>query len=126
MCIFYSYAPLRPFIYTTGHFSLALCGFLNGFVTSRTLKFFKSTDWKMCAFLSAVIFPMYILVTFSIGDIIESAMGSSAAKPLSEGLLHYLIWWALDAPLAVFGSYRGTMTPLAIVPDVSPVRKAIP
>jgi len=69
---------------------------------------------------------MYVLVTLSIGDIIESAVGSSAAVPLSEGLLHYLIWWAFDAPLAIYGSYKGTMTPLAIVPDVSPVKKTIP
>jgi len=126
MCLFYTSPIFRPLISLTGPLLLAVCGYLNGFVTSRTLKFFKAADWKTCAILSAAIFPCYILLTLSLGDIIESAMGSSAAVPLSEGLLHYLIWWALDAPAAIYGSYKGTMTPLAVVPEISPVKRSIP
>ena len=105
---------------------LAVCGFLNGFTTSRILKFFRLVDWKMSAMMAALIFPMYILLTLSLGDLIESAMGSSAAVPFSEGLLHYLIWWALDGPAAVYGAYKGTLAPLALDPEVSPVKRAIP
>ena len=57
--------------------------------------------------MTSVIFPCFILLTLSMGDIAEKIMGSSAALVLSEGLLHYLIWWVLDAPCAVFGAYRG-------------------
>jgi hypothetical protein len=125
-CFFYTSPIFRPLISFFGPLLLAVCGYLNGFVTSRTLKFFKAADWKTSALLSAAIFPCYILLTLSLGDIIESSMGSSAAVPLSEGLLHYLIWWTLDAPFAIYGSYKGTMTPLAVVPEINPVRRSIP
>ena len=85
---------------------------------SRTLKFFQIHDWKTAATISAAIFPMYILITLSTGDIIESANGSSAASPFGEGLLHYLLWWAIDGPCAAFGAYRGFITPLALEPEV--------
>ena len=85
----------------------ALCGYINGFMTSRTLKFFQIGTWKQSALMTAMIFPCFILLTLSLGDIAEKIMGSSAALVLSEGLLHYLIWWLLDAPCAVYGAYRG-------------------
>ena len=85
----------------------ALSGFINGFMTSRTLKFFQIGTWKQSALMTAMIFPCFILLTLSLGDIAEKIMGSSAALVLSEGLLHYLIWWLLDAPCAVYGAYRG-------------------
>lgn len=121
MCIFYSASSMRPMTVFFGIISLALCGFLNGFMTSRTLKFFKLQDWKNCAIISALIFPMYILITLSMGDIIESATGSSAAVPWSEGLIHYFIWWAIDGPCAAYGAYRGFNAPLALDPEVGSV-----
>ena len=101
-----------------GLIALALCGFLNGFMTSRVLKFFKLSDWKQSAVISSMIFPCGIMLTFSLGDIMESWVGSSAAIPLSEGLLHYLIWWALDAPCAAYGAYKGYMSPLGLNPEI--------
>jgi len=87
------------------------------------LKFFNLegtmwNDWKTSALVAVFVFPMYILTTFSLGDIVESYEGSSAAVPMSEGLLFYLIWWALDAPFALFGAFKGFQTPLAIEPIV--------
>ena len=73
-----------------------------------------------------MIFPMYILLTLSIGDFIEWAVASSAAVPWSEGLIHYLVWWAVDAPCAVYGAYRGFNSPLAIDPEVGSVKRDIP
>ena len=40
MCIFYSISYLRPLIFWTGIVVLAFCGYINGFMTSRMLKFF--------------------------------------------------------------------------------------
>ena len=90
-------------------------------MTSKILKFFKLSDWKTSATISALIFPAYILLTLSLGDIIESAMGSSAAVPFSEGLLHYLFWWALDGPAAAYGAYRGFLSPLELSPEVGKI-----
>lgn len=126
MSLFYSSPFFRPFIFFISFGLLAVCGFINGFVTSRILKFFENNDWKTGALLAAIIFPCYILLTMSLGDIVEIYNGSSAAMPISEGVLYYLIWWALDGPAAVFGSYRGYVTPLNLNPDVSTVKRSIP
>ena len=95
-------------------------------MTSKILKFFNLSDWKTSATISALIFPAYILLTLSLGDIIESAMGSSAAVPFSEGLLHYLFWWALDGPAAAYGAYRGFLSPLELSPEVGKIQRTIP
>ena len=118
MGLFYLWDHTRPFILIVGVVILALCGYVNGFTTSRMLKFFNLSntmwsDWKTSALVSVFIFPMYILTTLSLGDIVESFEGSSAAVPMSEGLLLYLIWWALDAPFALYGAFRGFQVPLA-------------
>ena len=76
--------------------------------------------------MSSLIFPCYALTTLSIADIIESLMGTSAAVPFSEGLLIYLLWWALDAPCAVYGAYRGFISPLGMEPEVGQIKRAIP
>ena len=56
----------------------------------------------------------------------ESAMGSSAAGAFSNGLLHYLFWWIIDAPFAALGAYRGYSTPLQIEPDFEPLPREVP
>lgn len=101
--------------------TLAFCGYINGFMTARILKFFKLSDWKTSGLISALIFPAYVLLTLSLGDIMESAMGSSAAVPFSEGLLHYLFWWGLDGPAAAYGAYKGYMAPLVLNPEVGKI-----
>lgn len=65
-------------------------------------------------------------MTLSLGDIVESLEGSSAAVPLSEGLLHYLIWWAVDAPFALYGAFMGFKRPLAIQPNFAAEKRAMP
>jgi len=104
---FYTIQGARPVILYVSIVFLALCGFLNGFATSRTLKFFKIHEWKYAAMVASLIFPVFILFTISFADIIEQAMRTSVAVPYSDGLWHYLLWWALDAPCAVFGAYQG-------------------
>ena len=105
---------------------LGICGFFNGYITSRTMKFFQVHDWKKAALTSAMIFPCYLLFTLSIADIVESIFGSAAAVPFSEGLWHYLVWWAIDAPFAAFGAYKGFQKPLNLEPEVSPIKRSIP
>ena len=70
-------------------------------------------------------FPCYCLFTLSIADIVEFIDGG-AAVPFSDGLWHYLLWWAIDAPFAVFGAYRGFLAPLGLEPEVSPIKRTIP
>ncbi len=90
------------------------------------LKFFKQSDWKQVAVMTAMIFPCYMLLTLSLGDIVESAMGTTAAVPFSEGLMFYLLWWAIDAPCATYGAYKGYLKPLSLEPEVGQIKRSIP
>lgn len=118
---FYVFAPIRIFIGIASVVTFASCGYINGFMTSRILKFFQLADWITSGLVAAMIFPAYILLTLSLGDIVESAMGSSAAVPFGEGLLHYIFWWALDGPAAAYGAYKGFMSPLELNPEIGKI-----
>lgn len=126
MSLFYATTRARHIVFYASIVLLALCGFFNGFITSRTLKFFGIYQWKYAALIAALIFPCYVLFTLSFADIIESATGGTAAIPFSEGLWHYLLWWALDAPCAYYGAYLGFVKPLGLEPEVGPIKRSIP
>ena len=51
----------RPYIYSTAMVILALFGFLNGYVTSRNLKFVGTTDWNFSATVAALVLPLFLL-----------------------------------------------------------------
>lgn len=51
----------RPYIYTTYFVIIAFFGFINGYVTSRYLKYFGTTDWNFSATVSAFAFPCFIM-----------------------------------------------------------------
>lgn len=53
----------RPHVYTTTMVILALWGFMNGYVTSRSLKFHGTTDWNFSATISAFALPLFITGT---------------------------------------------------------------
>ena len=46
MCIFYTHPSIRPWTLTAGLFLFACCGFINGYMTTRMLKFFGIEDWR--------------------------------------------------------------------------------
>ena len=56
----------------------------------------------------------------------ESAMGSSAAGAMNNGILHVFFWWVIDAPCAAFGAYRGYKVPLSIEPDFRDEPRELP
>jgi len=126
LSIFCAIPSARHIVFYVSIAVLACCGYLNGYISARTMKFFQIQDWRVAAFTSAIIFPGYILTTLSLADIVESVLGTAAAVPFSEGLWHYLLWMALDAPCAAYGAYRGFKKPLHLEPEVSPIRRTIP
>ena len=115
-CLFYTSQAIRPWLLTIGLGLFACCGFVNGFMTSRSLKFFRISDWQQSALISAVAFPLFLCITLSLAEIIESMAGASMAHPISEGVLFYLLWWGLDGPAAAYGAYKGFIAPLGVEP----------
>ena len=105
MSIFYLSPFTRPFIAYTSVLVFAVCGYINGFMTSRMLKFFGcDVDWKQSAKYSAGFFPLYVLVMLFMGDIAEWIAASSAAIPFFEGGIYYFLWWAIDGAFAAYGA----------------------
>lgn len=61
----------RYFAIYNSLFYLFSGGFVNGYFTSRLMKYFGSTEWRFTATLTALCLPIYIVSTFLIVDIIE-------------------------------------------------------
>ena len=61
-CIVFAFTNVvwRPYIYSIIAYSLAMFGFLNGYVTSRYLKFFGKTDLMYSVTISAVVLPIFL------------------------------------------------------------------
>ena len=97
----------RPYIYTTIMVVLALYGFLNGYVTSRTLKFFGTTDWNFAATISAFFLPLFIsgllLMEFVVAWISKSAMTHS----FKSSFLRIVGWYLLNGVLCLAGAVSG-------------------
>ena len=54
----------RPQIYTICFVTMAFFGLLNGYMTSRYLKFFGTTDWNFSATVSSLVLPLFITGAF--------------------------------------------------------------
>ena len=125
--IFFSNYALRPYTFGIALVCLAGMGWMNGFVTARVLKFFGSVDWCFSAFIAAVMFPMWLILTFGFIDVVEWAEESSAWVPFSSVFFYTLCWLAIDIPLSFHGAYVGFRANQAKkVCKVNPVRRNIP
>ena len=86
---------------------LALYGYLNGYVTSRSLKFHGTTDWNFSAFISTVCLPLFITGALAF-ELIFAFMGRSAIRySFKHNILRILAWYVLNGVMCYIGSYRG-------------------
>ena len=99
----------RPYIYTTMMVILALWGFLNGYVTSRMLKFFGTTDFNFSAFLAAFALPLFITVTLVLELFLAQLTRSALRHSLFANAIRICGWYLLNGIMCYFGAYRGYM-----------------
>lgn len=86
---------------------LALYGYLNGYVTSRTLKFHGTTDWNFSAFLSSVCLPLFIVGALAF-ELIFAFMGRSAIRySFKHNILRIIGWYILNGIMCFIGAYKG-------------------
>lgn len=124
---FFSNYMLRPYVLTLSLVWLAAMGWVNGFITSRVLKFFGSIDWFFCAIISAFLLPMWLITTAGFIDIIEWIEGSSSVVPFSTFFFYCLVWLIITIPLTFHGAYVGFgCKPTKKVCKVNSVRRNIP
>ena len=97
----------RPYIYTTTMVILALWGFINGYLTSRSLKFFGTTDWNFSATIAAFTLPMFLTLTLGIELIIAWLSKSAMRHDFKNNLLRIVGWYLLNGVMCYLGAYRG-------------------
>lgn len=62
---------LRFFIVYQSLFYFSFCAMANGYVTSRLMKYFGSSEWRFAAYTSSVCLVTYIITIFLLVDVIE-------------------------------------------------------
>ena len=97
----------RPYIYTTIMVVLALYGFLNGSVTSRTLKFFGTTDWNFAATISAFFLPLFISGLLTLEFLIAWITSSAMTHSFKTSFLRIAGWYILNGVLCLAGAVKG-------------------
>ena len=126
IALFFHASIFRPFIFYGTLITMAVFGFVNGFVCSRLALFFKIGNWKILATLSALIYPSMMFICFGMQDIFDLVNKSSSATSILAALGYCLIWMVIDIPLTFIGAYIGYTHPLKIEPEVSEVKTEIP
>ena len=106
---------------------LALWGFINGYVTSRTLKFFGTTDFMFSAVMSGFTLPLFITVTLGIELFLAKITMSALSHSLFVNILRITGWYLLNGLMCYFGAYKGYMQKATPVPSaVGKVPRPIP
>jgi len=106
---------------------LAIWGILNGYVTSRTLKFFGTTDWNFSATISAFALPLFLSLALGFELVLAWLMGSAVRHSFGHNLLRIVGWYILNGVMCYLGAYRGYTQPATKVPsEVGRVPRPIP
>ena len=79
---FFSVSSLRPPIFMIIMTVTALLGFVNGFVTTRTLKFFGITDWAFAAAVASTSLPAFVYICLGAEIALKALAGGYAQSNL--------------------------------------------
>lgn len=113
----------RASIYQTMMVILALYGFLNGYVTSRYLKFHGTTDWAFSAVLSSFALPLFISGALAF-ELVFAWYGRSAIRySFKHNVLRIVGWYLLNGLMCLIGAYRGYVE--KATPNSVPLSKVI-
>ena len=97
----------RPYIYPIVLVIMALYGFLNGYVTSRNLKFFGTTDWSFSATVSALVLPLFVTGALLLECLIAWVSGSSQRYSFGSILLRIIGWYIFNGNMCYYGAFKG-------------------
>ncbi|KAH7081747.1 hypothetical protein BKA63DRAFT_217641 [Paraphoma chrysanthemicola] len=84
-----------------------LFGFVGGYVSARTYKFFHGESWKLCFFYTPFALPGLVFATFFLLNLFVWGRGASGAVPFTTMLVVVIIWFIISVPLSVAGSWLG-------------------
>ena len=97
----------RPFIYFIVAYSLAIFGYVNGYVTARYLKFFGATDVMFSMTISAVALPLFLMVCLAVEKIFNRVDHIPNRFANKVYVAHAIILYIMNVGLCYLGAHRG-------------------
>ena len=82
-------------------------GFVGGYVSARTYKFFQGDKWKLLFAYTPAVVPGVIFSVFFFLNLFVWARASSNAVPFTTMLVLICIWFLISVPLSFAGSWLG-------------------
>lgn len=104
---FFSTNSLRPPIFMIIMVVTACLGFVNGLVTTRSLKFFGLTDWAFAASVASISLPAFVYICFFAEIALYSLAGGYEKNSLLTQLFMTIGWCLLNSFSCFLGSYKG-------------------
>lgn len=86
-------------------------GFIGGYVSARTYKFFQGDAWKRNFAYTPVVIPGTVFSVFFFMNLFVWARQSSGAVPFTTMLALIGIWFLISVPLSLVGSWLGFRAP---------------
>ena len=86
---------------------LALFGYLNGYVTSRYLKFHGTTDWSFSAVISSFGLPLFLTGALAFELFFAWISRSAIRYSFKHNVIKILGWYLLNGFFCMIGAYRG-------------------
>lgn len=97
----------RASIYQTMLIILALFGYLNGYVTSRYLKFHGTTDWGFSAVISSFGLPLFLSGALGFELFFAWISKSAIRYSFKHNIMKIVSWYLLNGFMCMIGAYRG-------------------
>lgn len=100
------YPGNRGALYSAAVLGYALTAGIAGYVATRLYLQLGGQRWAMSALLTAGLFAVPFLCTFSIINSVAWGYGSASYVPFKFALLIFALWSVVSMPLTIFGSLR--------------------
>ena len=97
----------RPYIQSILACTLILCGFLNGYITARNLKFFSLTDLWLSVTTSALALPVFVLGSLLAEMILDWLDHNPRRYRVGAMLSTSIGWYFCNAAMCYLGAYKG-------------------
>ncbi|KAL1310820.1 hypothetical protein AAFC00_001057 [Neodothiora populina] len=82
-------------------------GFVGGYVSARTYRFFQGDAWKRLFVYTPVVVPGVVFCVFFFLNLFVWARASSGAVPFTTMLVIIAMWFLISVPLSFAGSWLG-------------------
>lgn len=107
----------RASVYTICFVIMAIFGILNGYVTSRYLKFFGTTDWNFSATVSSLVLPLFITGALLMECLLAWVTRSSLRYSFKDVFFRVIGWYLLNGTMCYYGAFKGYLQKATELPS---------